>query len=88
MKDDEEVYFMKEHTFLGRSSGKRFCIDGVDVFANKWQSLGRCEIVLDPSDKRPYNFSVYKVDTGGKTVTFAAGRFRDDQWGFYLLADE
>ena len=42
---------MKDHKFLGRSSGKRFCIEGINVFDNKWQSLGKCEIVLDPYDK-------------------------------------
>ena len=41
---------MKNYTFLGRSDGRRFCIEGIDVFANKWQSLGVCDIVLDPLD--------------------------------------
>lgn len=79
---------MKDHKFLGRSSGKRFCIEGINVFDNKWQSLGKCEIVLDPYDKRPYSFSVYQVVAGTKTLTFAAGWFRDDQWGFYQLAED
>ncbi len=79
---------MKAHKFLGRSSGNRFCIEGIDVFACKWQSLGRCEIVLDPNNKRPYSFSVYQVVTGSRTIKFVAGRFSDDQWGFYQLADE
>ena len=78
---------MKDHRFLGRSNGNRFCIEGIDVFSSKWQSLGRCEIVLDPSDKRPYSFSVYQVESAGKTVIFAAGRFRDDSWGFYQLEE-
>ncbi len=79
---------MKNYIFLGRSDGRRFCIEGIDVFANKWQSLGICDIVLDPTDKRPYSFSVYQITANHRTITFAAGRFRDDQWGFYQLPDD
>ncbi len=78
---------MKNYTFLGRSDGKRFCIEGIDVFTNKWQSLGLCDIVLDPQDKRPYSFSVYQIVTPNKTIVFAAGQFRDEQWGFYQPLD-
>ena len=78
---------MKNYSFLVRSDVRRFCIEGIDVFANKWQSLGVCDIVLDPLDKRPYSFSVYQIVTNSRTITFAAGHFRDDQWGFYQLSD-
>lgn len=79
---------MKNYTFLGRSDGRRFCIDGVNVFDNKWQSLGECDIVLDPVDKRPYSFSVYKIETPSKNIFFTAGKFRDEMWGFYQLLEE
>jgi len=81
----KDVIRMKDYSFLGRSDGRRFCIEGIDVFANKWQSLGVCDIVLDPVDKKPYSFSVYQIVTAAKTITFAAGRFHDDLWGFYQL---
>lgn len=79
---------MKNYTFLGRSDGRRFCIDGVDVFDNKWQALGECDIVFDPDDKKPYSFSVYKIETPAKTVVFTAGKFRDEMWGFFQLSEE
>ena len=74
---------MKQYTFLGRSDGVRFCIEGVDVFSCKWESLGECDIVLDPEDKTPYSFSRYRVTTSTRTIDFLAGKFRDDSWGFY-----
>ena len=79
---------MKNYTFLGRSNGKRFCIDGIDVFENKWLSLGECDIVFDPVDKKPYSFSVYKIETPAKSIVFNAGRFSDETWGFFQVAQE
>ena len=79
---------MKSYTFLGRSDGRRFCIEGIDVFTNKWQSLGICDIVLDPQDKRPYSVSVYQIVTNSKAITFAAAKFSDGKWGFYQLAED
>ncbi len=74
---------MKNYIFLGRSDGRKFCIRGVDVFRQKWQSLGKCDIVLDPDDKTPYSFSFYKITTPDREIVFLAGKFRDDNWGFY-----
>ena len=74
---------MKNYTFLGRSDGRRFCIEGIDVFSNKWQSQGECDIVLEPDTKKPYSFSIYKIETPSKTISFLAGKFRDGSWGFY-----
>ena len=69
---------MKEYTYLGKSNGKRFCIDGVDVFSYKWRSIGECDIVLHPETKKPYSFSTYTVETSGKSIKFLAGKFDDD----------
>lgn len=74
---------MKKYTFLGSSDGKKFCIKGLDVFSHKWQSLGECDIVLDPDDKAPYSFSKYKIITDSIEIVFLAGKFRNDTWGFY-----
>ncbi len=74
---------MKNYTFLGYSNGNRFCIEGVDVFSHKWQTLGECDIVLAPETKKPYSFSVYQVQSGSRCITFLAGRFDDERWGFY-----
>lgn len=74
---------MKKYTFLGRSDGSKFCIEGIDVFTHKWRSLGECDIVIDPSDKKPYSFSRYSISTATKEIYFLAGKFRDDNWGFF-----
>ena len=79
---------MKNYTFLGRSDGRRFCIEGIEVFSSKWQSLGECDIVLEPDTKKPYSFSIYRIATPSKTITFLAGRFTDNSWGFYQSPDE
>ena len=84
-KGSEEL---KNYTFLGRSDGRRFCIEGIDVFTNKWQSQGVCDIIMDPEDKMPYSFSVYQIVTNAKTITFSAGKFQDEMWGFYQLPNE
>lgn len=74
---------MKKYSYLGKSSGKRFCIDGIDVFGYKWRSLGECDIVLEPETKKPYSFSMYQIDSGSKTIIFLAGKFFDGNWAFY-----
>lgn len=74
---------MTDYTFLGRSGGNKFCIEGIDVFQHKWQTLGEFDIVLDPTDKKPYSFSFYKVKTKEREIVFLAGKFQDDNWGFY-----
>ncbi len=79
---------MKNYTFLGKSDGRRFCIEGVDVFSHKWQSLGTCDIVIDPDTRKPHSFSSYKIISGTKEVGFLAGKTEDDKWNFYQLSDD
>ncbi len=74
---------MKKYTYLGCSAGKRFCIEGIDVFSSSWRNMGECDIVLHPETGRPYSFSVYSVQSGSKTVKFLAGKFDDDRWAFF-----
>ena len=79
-----EVSFMKKYTYLGKSNGKRFCIDGVNVLTEKWRTKGECDIVLDPETNEPYSFSVYTVERKDRTVTFLAGHFNNDNdWVFF-----
>ena len=82
------IEIMKEYTYLGKSDGRRFCIDGVDVFSRKWRSLGECDIVLHPETKKPYSFSVYSIETAGKNIVFLAGKFDGDDWGFFKEFDD
>ncbi len=79
---------MKEYTYLGKSGGKRFCIEGIDVFSHRWRSLGECDIVFHPDTGKPYSFSVYTVETAERSIRFLAGKFDDDDWAFYKEFDE
>lgn len=79
---------MKKYSYLGKSDGKKFCIEGIDVFKYVWRSLGECDIVLHPETKKPYSFSLYQIDNGSKTIIFLAGKFSDGNWGFYKEFDE
>ena len=79
---------MKDYTFLGKSNGKKFCIKGIDVFSYKWRTTGKCDIVLEPKTKRPFSFSMYEIETDSRKISFLAGKFDDDDWAFYMEADE
>ena len=74
---------LKKYTYLGHSDGRRFCIEGINVFAEKWRSQGSCDIVLQPDTNKPYSFSVYTIEKKDKTITFLAGHFEDESWAFY-----
>lgn len=79
---------MRNYLYLGKSDGRKFCIDGIDVFMYQWCSLGKCDIILEPDTKKPYGFSFYRVDNGSKTIEFLAGKFSDGNWGFYKEFNE
>ena len=79
---------MKNYNYLGKSNGKKFCIQGIDVFSHKWKSLGECDIVLQPDTKKPYSFSVYEIETDSRVVKFLAGKFDDDDWAFFAYRKE
>ncbi len=74
---------MKKYTYLGHSDGRRFCIEGINVFAEKWRSYGKCDIVLQPDTNKPYSFSEYVIEKKDKTIKFLAGHFDNDEWAFY-----
>ncbi len=75
---------MKNYKYLGKSNGKKFCIEGVDVFSHKWKTLGECDIVLEPGTKKPFSFSMYEIETDSKKVNFLAGKFDDEYWSFFI----
>ena len=79
---------MKKYTYLGSSDGRRFCIEGINVFAEKWRSSGRCDIVLQPETNKPFSFSEYAIEKKTRTITFLAGHFDDDRWAFYKELNE
>lgn len=71
--------------FLGSSSNGVFCVDGVDLFRCKWQTTGKCAVVLHPQTKQPFTFSMYEAQLGDRVFVFVAGEFRSGDWGFYSI---
>ncbi|HIS70313.1 MAG TPA: hypothetical protein IAA58_13220 [Candidatus Gallacutalibacter stercoravium] len=74
--------------FLGASNNGVFCVDGVDLFQLKWQTTGKCAVVLEPGSKTPYTFSVYEAQQGERSFCFAAGELRPGEWSFYEMVEE
>lgn len=75
---------MKNYNYLGKSDGRKFCIEGVDVFSHKWKTLGECDIVLEPKTNKPFSFSMYEIEADNRTVKFLAGKFDDEYWSFFI----
>ncbi|GHU81297.1 hypothetical protein AGMMS50284_0630 [Clostridia bacterium] len=74
---------MKKHEYIGTSSDDKFCIRGIDIFKYKWNTIGDVAVVIDPTSKKPRNFSAYKITVGGKDITFLAGKLSNGSWGFF-----
>jgi hypothetical protein len=72
--------------FLGRSDeGGPFAIEGIDVWQQSWEAVADAKAtVRDPIYDQPFAFRVYRMNLGPRTVTFAAGEFSPNVWGFYV----
>lgn len=79
---------MKNYTYVGTSSGGKFCIRGINVFGVPWRSMGEFDIVLEPQTKKPFSFSRYSVQNGNTTLQFLAGQFSEGEWSFFVDAYE
>lgn len=65
-----------------------FELEGVDVWRN-WVITGERAEIRDPLYHwQEYNFPVYTMTDGKKTVEFAAGEFSNNVWGFFQRLDE
>lgn len=74
---------MRRCEFLGSCSNNKFLINGAEVFNYKWRSNGNCVTVIKPETKKTYVFKEYQIEHNGETIFFIAGRFNDEEWGFY-----
>lgn len=79
---------MKNYEYVGTTAGRKFCINGVDIFANPWRSMGEFDIVLEPQTKKPFSFSRYSVSNGSTIVEFMAGQFREGEWSFFVETED
>lgn len=76
---------MTKYDFIGSASKNIFCIKGVNVFKYNWTNTGRCAVILNPKTKKPFTFSIYEISLSDNTViAFAAGKFSDDEWSFFV----
>lgn len=76
---------MSEWKYTGAvAEGEPFELDGLDVWKNTWRDTGGKAQVTDPHHQQPFEFSVYEITVGAKSVTFAAGEFSNCIWGFFL----
>lgn len=64
--------------------GEKFEIQGVDVWRHAWKDEEGQAVVKDPIYGQTFRFGVYRVQTDGKIVEFAAGEFSNCVWGFYV----
>lgn len=77
---------MKNYTYVGTATNKKFCIKGINVFGSPWRSAGEFDIVLEPNTKKPYSFSRYTIQEGTRTLQFLAGQFHEGEWSFFIDA--
>jgi len=63
--------------------GKRFEIDGINIWDYTWTDTRRYISIKDPIYHQPYTFAIYEIDTGTKKIEFAAGEFSNCVWGIY-----
>ncbi len=68
------------------ADGQPVDLDGVNPWDHEWISLDEEPIeVPHPSyPNQRHKMWIYKIDTGKKTVVFAAGEYSNCVWGFYV----
>lgn len=73
--------------FIGSTHQDSFIINGVDIFKEKWESTGERVGVVDPIYKQQFTFSVWRVATKDKIISFVAGEFSNGIFGIYQRKD-
>ena len=66
--------------------GERISFAGIDPWNYEWRPLEEPEVELShptyPHQK--HKMSIYEIETGGRSVVFAAGELSANVWGFYV----
>jgi hypothetical protein len=68
--------------------GDRINIGGINPWNHEWTATGEPEIEL-PHPQYPnqlHRMQIYRVESGERTITFAAGELSVNVWGFYVPA--
>jgi hypothetical protein len=59
-------------------------INGLNIWAYKWQQQSSFIHVKDPIYSQDHTMNIYEITDGTTTVLFAAGEFSNLIWGIYL----
>jgi len=68
--------------------GQPIDVDGINPWQYSWRPSKQPPIEL-PHPAYPnqrHRMTIYEVETGGRTVVFAAGELSANVWGFYVAA--
>jgi hypothetical protein len=66
------------------ADGQSFTLDGIDVWKSEWvQHPGESAHVRDPHYDQRFEFPIYTLRGGDRSVVVAAGEFSNCIWGFY-----
>lgn len=64
-------------------------IEGVRIWQHKWLRAAQEQVeVRDPHYGQTYQFDIYEIHNGEKSIKFAAGEFSASVWGFYVFVEE
>ena len=68
--------------------GDRINISGANPWNQEWKALEEPPVQLPHPQcaNQLYQMHVYAIETGGRTITFAARELSMNVWGFYVPA--
>ena len=70
------------------AEGDRINIGGANPWNHEWKALDEPPVELPHPQysNQLHQMHVYAIETGGRTITFAAGELSMNVWGFYVPA--
>jgi hypothetical protein len=68
--------------------GERINIGGINPWNHEWTAAEEPAVELPHPQhlNQLHQMNVYRVESGGRTITFAAGELSMNVWGFYVPA--
>lgn len=69
--------------YVGSSYDDSFVLNGIDLFEQDWVSTGETIKVRDPIYGETKILLVWNIKVNDIDMTFAAGEFSNNVWGFY-----
>lgn len=68
--------------------GDRIVVAGINPWNYKWapSSIDAVELPHPTHQDEIHSMNVYEIESGGRTIVFAAGELSASVWGFYVPA--